>query len=353
MTVVVVSKFKDALIMLADSRASYDGGTKHRDQLQKIIPLNDHIIAAYAGNVDTAKRIIDDVWQTLDSEDIHTIKRLTEAAKASAELGYSLHEEDVSIFIAGKLENKYFAYRLDSPDFDITYIGKLDVIGSGEFTKASLKRAYASIDSDASINEKVHTLSAKLRSTLVNNQHFGIGGMLQTAVMDSYGLRPFYEGYFHIDPDDEPDAKMIEFVDGAWQQKDLTTGKVVKLMIPMQLMRLPMEEVTFYDHVMPPKKKNKPTFYLTYLLTCLGFEQDHFSTKFVIPLTSLSATMMPFPAQMYLAIGFWGSTGKHVFEAVFRQGNTRQVLFQKDIDIPGLHKEIEIVHCWHNRAPLK
>ncbi|MBL1434452.1 hypothetical protein COB87_002720 [Candidatus Wolfebacteria bacterium] len=270
MTVVIGQHFFEGVIIIADSRSSIQKNgavVPWRDNTQKIFFLTKDIVISFAGDVEFAGAIISFLSDQINKRPkLGILSIFITKGPRLIKYAYNLLSNkkgfrDVGFIIAGidpkrparvnDSNGKQTGYiniydkkvlKVVSPDFETqeaTIKNPFVIMGSGEqgieglekdfqklqFGQFSNNLAFQAVIIETSLRKKIESLGIDT-----------VGGLSQIAIIDSQGAR--FQGYQgKRDPFEDGDLNVEMIVEnGRFIQKDLKTGKEIKLLYPPEVL---------------------------------------------------------------------------------------------------------------------
>lgn len=354
MTMVAACRFKDGAVMISDSRVTWRERNERafQDTLQKILPLGPKIAIGFAGSVQAANLVVQQLRRRMQkTERLRSLQKLAANVPRIAKHCYRLHQnrtgrkDPLSLVLGGvtgtgKIEIWYFR----SPDF---VRHKLDrdfvVVGSGDVVASFIKDNLKSIErKQVNLKKRADALLFGLEAELERQGIDTVGGLLQVILLDSRGIYPLKYGFLDLDLTSHGEAKSMEMEAGRWVQRDESTGQEVPLIQPSELLgRLPTE-LRFHDfHI--PSDKSTPNWHLTCFLTCLEIQRDIGTIEFRGSMTNLASLRYPISESVLVYLDLWGSGGDH--EVIFKlmREDVGEVIHREIIHIDYLVEGIEFI----------
>ncbi|HUV42860.1 MAG TPA: hypothetical protein VMY36_03065 [Patescibacteria group bacterium] len=349
MTMVLAYKFKEGTVMISDSRATWVDKRINanilEDKLQKILPLGNRMVIGYAGDVKTAALVINSLRGTLKKKSKLNIPNVMVSELCRIAKFYYKKIKEPLAFILGTINNsgKIEVSSFEFPSFAPQKVNEgFTVIGSGNIVAGYLrKNANLFEKPNQSLKQKADLLYINLGSELGRQGIDTVGGLFQTILIESDGIRPLWYGFVDIDPDKEPNSKSIEMEKGVWTQHDLTKNITTQLVEPIKLITEPAKRLQFHDFEMPPGE-SAVKWHLTYFLTCTGIKISPGTIEFFNPLTNIASHKFPFSVELIAAVGLWGSAGDHKLRFVLKNFEEKEV-YSQDVHIEYLPEEIDTV----------
>jgi len=354
MTMVAVCRFKDGAVVVADSRATWQGSSRtFQDTLQKILPLGNKTSISFAGDVLAASVIVNQLRQLIRKK-----PRLLNLRKLAAEIpriarhyygrnrSKTARSGPLSLVLAGTdSSGKVGVWCYESPHFNSRHLKTgFEVVGSGAVVKSYIGTSWKHLEEELlDLKSRADKLMAGLEGTLKEQRIETVGGLFQTIIIDSSGIRPLRHGFITLDPEGfNAAAKSMEMKAGRWIQRDEITGRDVPLVEPLKLITGNPEEMRFHDFEPRLNESEVPKWHLTYLLTCLAVKKDIGTIEFNGIGTCFAAPKYPASLPLISAVGFWGSAGTHELEFKLVHGGKPQSIYTEEIHVEFLTEEVDL-----------
>lgn len=344
MTMIAACHFKDGAVVIGDSRASWKVGTSYipQDALVKILPIAPKTVLGYSGDVSAANLIIKRIrLLTQKKKHLQAVGKLATDIPRIAKFTYKQHrnqsgrDEGLSLIICGIADSSRIeVWRYESPSFQgIKITDNYTIIGSGQIAEHFLRDNYSNISKNKStLKNKADALLVGLTDALSQVGIDSVGGMLQVWLVTPQGFSPLRYGYLDLDPEDQPNAKSMERINGSWVQKDITNKKDISLIEPGKLLTSNPARLITNDFNLPTSPK-KPKWHLTYFLTCQGVKTDIGSIEFSGVGTIYGKAAFPLSINLLVAVGFWGSAGDYEVKIYLNHGSRRSEVYASPIHI--------------------
>ncbi|MHB8280506.1 MAG: Ntn hydrolase family protein [Candidatus Humimicrobiaceae bacterium] len=351
MTMVVVGKFKDGVVIISDSRASYEypGKLIPNDSLQKILPIGKNRVFCYSGSVYIANKAIERFrilnkqkkeYQYLDG----IIKKLPGLLKSVFDIS-SLQEKNLglSVIVGGKmLSGNLKFWVLHHPNFVAKPIDSHCVIGSGSVVKAYLDKEINNIRTLPDLKTKADKLVIGLSSELSKYGVDSVGGMFQIVLISKSGIQILNHGFIDMDPEAPPNSVYMNMQNGQWVQHDLTKGKEIPIVDPSTLLIQQISEKRVRDYIPPDFSKKESKWHLNYFLTSVGVHIEPDKIEFHHPIVSIGSYEFPIVCSMTACIGFWGSSGRNNLKLILEKDDKKEVLGEVPFDTEYFPEGIDI-----------
>lgn len=352
MTMVAGYHSEEGIVLISDSRVTWgdEKDQKFQDSLQKIVPLADGLVLAYAGDVRAVERIIRELRGRIAKKtQLRVARKLAAEVPRIAKHFYSVHKSKVlgtsgvDIIVAGReAGGKTGLWVFQSPDFRARHVatGGLVIIGSGQVAGEFLESSMPPVPEKPTLKERSDALMLGLESALQKKGVQTVGGMFQVLnISPTDGIRPMFHGYIDVDPDSPPSAKRMSMANGKWTQEDLTTGHKTRLVEPVQLKESKPQRTVDYEI----DKSKRPKWHVTRFIVCRGFGTDAHKTIFKQPSTIFSGEKFPLEGELLVVVGFWGTAGEHALKIILKVGETETILENGKFRNDYLPEEVEFV----------
>lgn len=351
MTMVAGYHSEEGIVLISDSRVTW-GAEKDQhfqDSLQKIVPLADGLVLAFAGDVRAVERIIRELRSRIAKKtQLRVARKLAAEVPRIAKHFFSLHKSQVSstsgvdIMVAGReTGGKTGLWVFQSPNFSAQHITDgIVIIGSGQVAGELLGSSMPPIPERPTLKERSDALMLGLESALQKKGVQTVGGMFQVlTISPADGIRPMMHGYIDVDPDSPPSAKWMTIAKGKWTQEDLTTGRKTSLVEPAQLTTPESQRIVDYE----VDKSKRPKWHVTRFIICQGYGTAVQKTIFKRPATIFSGEKFPLEGELLVVVGFWGTAGEHALKISLKIGETETILESGKFHNDFLPEEVEFV----------
>ncbi|MBT3349902.1 MAG: hypothetical protein HOC91_17890 [Nitrospinaceae bacterium] len=347
MTILAGFRFDNGAVIVADSRATWTSSlgalSSFQDELQKIMPLDRKIAIGYAGDVQLANLIANQIKKRIREK-----KRLRHPQKLSTEVTriarhyFRLHKSRLGtqppvVFLLGGVTDSgnILIYSYESPKFERNELkGHFTIMGSGSGITPIISEKYAEITAqDIDLKKRADLLRGQLESALSHTSIPTVGGFFQIILLDEDGVRPLNYGLINLNPFGEGEAKRIYFQSGRWIQQDERQDITIPLLTPSELSQKGQRHFEFHDFRLPDAQTAKPHFHLTYFLTCMENQLDVGTAEFRGIYSQMAAVRYPITFPNRVALGFWGPAGTYPLEFFLEQEGSKKEVFSSDFTI--------------------
>lgn len=351
MTMIAGHHSTEGIVVIADSRVTW-GPEEHgrfQDTLQKIVPLGEGLVLAFAGDIRAVDRIIKELRGRIAKKgQLKVARKLAAEVPRIAKHFYNVHKSKnagtsgVSILLAGReAGGKTGLWVFQSPEFTAQPIPEGTVIiGSGQAAGQYLAASMPPVPPTPTLKQRADALMVGLESALRKAGVPTVGGMFQIlTISPTDGIRPMTHGHVDLDPDGAPSAGSMTIEKGKWTQVDLTTGERTELVEPARLAG-PTPRRTL-DYVQDSSKS--PKWHLLRFLACRGFQTGSGRAVFKQPCTILSVDKYPLEGEILIVLGFWGTAGEHALRLSLRIGDAETIIEEAKFRNDYLPEEVEFV----------
>lgn len=358
MTMVVGCRFQNGVVIIADSRVTWETSKTniYSDSAQKILYLSKRLAIAFAGRVDLAKDVVNEIRKRIGKN-----PKLRNPKKLSVEISRVTHfyyqkylkkHKDknclVSLVLGGvETSGDIFLWAYEPSNFTPKEIKHgYVVIGSGIVVAQYLKDNFEQIaTSYDSLKNRADALIVGLESELQKHGVDTVGGLFQVILLSSRGIFPMEYGFMDLIPEGLGVAKEISMFKGTWTQKNLRKKKELKLVEPKTILRSFRKENRFHNYEPPQRKKKSLRWYLNYFITCLKVDRQVDRTKFEGVLSQVGFFHYPINIPILVSLGFWGPRGNYILKIYIDYCTNKIMLYESKIHIeyPSEQEEIDIM----------
>ena len=341
MTMIAGCHFGDAAVIVADSRVTQQGIAQdiHSDTAQKIISLGQKIAIAFAGNVEIANDIVKNLCQHIVKEQNCQLPRvLANELPRIARHCYQQYKDKksslylVSLILGGVDSSGVYLWTFESPHFNARKLSySFAVMGSGSVVKPYLVSNYDRIKNYPDLKTKTDHLLVGLSSELSRHGVETVGGLFQTILLDTIGIRPVSHGFMDLSPEAPGQAKEIKFTAGRWIQSDFIKNEKLELIHPAKIARQRIKENHFHDFNLSSEGKKEASWYLTYFFTCIKVNRATDYIEFQGVCSQFAAHKFPRSVSLLFSLGFWGGVGDYNLEYRINTSGGIKTIFQRTI----------------------
>ncbi len=340
--------------MIADSRATWLGGGSRRfqDSLQKILSLGPRIAIGFAGDVQAAALVVEQLRGRMQKKPrLRILRKLAADVPRIAKHYYSLHrsrtgkDHPLDLVLGGVTDSGAVEiWWFQSPNFHGHKLERGFVVrGSGSVVAPYVQDNFERFDRElpnlkARADALISGLDGELQGRVVDT----VGGLLQVILLGPDGIRPLRHGFISLNPEHPGDAMTMEMRAGRWFQRDLQAGVEIPLVEPAQLLRSHPAELRIHDYHPPSGELATPRWHLTYFVTCLGARVDVGTLEFNGVLSQIGSLDYPVSVNILAAVGLWGSIGHHEIEFSLIRDGDRQRIHTEAIHIQYLPEEADL-----------
>lgn len=357
MTILAGFQFDNGVVILADSRATWVsqlGSPLHfQDELQKLLPLDNRIAIGYAGDVQGANLIINELKRRMRrKERLRALQKLASEIPRIAKHYYKLHRsrsksrEHVALMLGGVTNSgKVLVFSYESPRFErIELKQNFRILGSGRQIQPEVIEGYKKIaDQSIELQERAHVLRVLLDKQITQSSIPTIGGLFQIILLDEDGISPLQHGFINLNPYEEGESKRIKFQGGHWEQHDEGKNESYPLLNPSETHLIRPRDFKFYEFESPQGIKAEPFFQLTYFLTCKKVQLKTGVAEFDGIYSQIASSEYPMAYPNRVAIGFWGSNGTYPIEFYLDKNGNRKKIFQSSLNVKYFPEEQDFV----------
>lgn len=351
-------RFQNGAVIIADSRVTWETSKTniYSDRMQKILYLTKRLAIAFAGRVDLAKDVVNEIRKCIGKN-----PELRNPRKLSVEISliirsyyqkYLKEHKDknfsISLVLGGvETSGDIFLWAYEPLNFTPKEIKHgYVVVGSGVVVTSYLKDNFGQIaTSYDSLKNKADALIVGLESELQKHGVYTVGGLFQVILLSSRGISPLEYGFMDLTPEGGGVAKEITISKGIWMQKNLRKKKELKLVEPKTILKSFPKENRFHDYELPQGKKKSLQWYLNYFITCLKVDRQVDRIKFKGVLSEVGSIHYPMNIPILVSLGFWGPLGDYILKIYFDDCTNKIMLYESKIHIeyPSEQEEIDIM----------
>jgi hypothetical protein len=349
MTMIAACRFDEGAIVIADSRATWRGKEEfYQDQLQKILSLGPKTAICFAGDVRAAGLIVHQLRKRIvQNPRLKFLRKLAAETPRLLKHYYRLYStkgsDGLSFILAGvDSAGNIGIWGYDSPLFQGQKLtsGFL-VLGSGAVVKSYIQENWLSLERDChDLKARADRLLSGLGADLGKEQITTVGGLFQTILLDSDGIRTLKYHFMTLDPAGAPRAKSMDRREGRWIQRDDSKGIEIPLVEPTALVRVEAIDLRFHDY--EPYPSGKPKWHMTYFLTCQKIEKTVGTIEFDGTGTAFGLVPYPQSVRFVVAVGVWGTSGDHKIELRLTRDNHSETIHTESVRIEYFPEEIDL-----------
>lgn len=355
MTMVAGCRFQDGVVIIADSRVTWERSTTniYSDSAQKILFLERWLTVAFAGNVDLANHIVREICKRMGEDSrLKNPRNLSTKLSRTAKFYYRKYSEkckdgkcSVSLLLGGvETTGAIFLWAYEPPDFVAQEVKSGYVmIGSGAVAEPYLRSDFERIDAEEnSLKNKADRLRMGLEFELQGHGIDTVGGLFQEIILSSEGIFPITYGFMNLNPEDIGDAKEIITSEGAWIQKDLAKNKKIKLVNPKTILKSSPKENRFHDYGHSKVNGRALRWYLNHFFTSLKVSRKADKIEFEGMASQIGSFEYPTTIPVVASLGFWGPQGDYPLKIYIDDCVNKTLIYEKNVRVEPLGRQAEI-----------
>jgi 20S proteasome alpha/beta subunit len=343
MTLVAACRFRNGAVVVADSRATWiaPGSTRNavEDTLRKILHIAPGISLSYAGSVEVARCVADALRRRakLGGRSSRIRKMALDLPRIAKHCQSQLKRKmNTGFVLAGTDGADVLLWTAESPTFSTKKINHgFFIMGSGaDAVRSALEARFDEMEGSGSLKLQADFLRNLVERQLKQAGENTVGGLFQAITIEVDGIRPITYGFTSMDPESTAPSMSMGFEKGTWVQRVEATGKVVPVGEPASIIQRGRSGIIVQHLELTPEAEKRGMWRLCYLVPCFAGTRDHNAIEFRGEWSSIGVKEFPLEFDATIAIGFWGSPGKHTLEIKLVQGTTTTCLLSLLNDVP-------------------